>query len=63
MGYTWKGMQKIDWEEVESRHENGELAGCFCLYGDGTESVIEEGYLWDNIVKHYENGGEFGREK
>ena len=43
MGYTWLGMQKLTWEEVLQRHENGELAGCFRLYDDNSEAI---GCLW-----------------
>ena len=44
MGYTWLGMQKLTWEEVLQRHEKGELAGCFRLYGDNSEAMIDRGY-------------------
>lgn len=63
MAYTWDGMKKVEWEEVILKHENGGgLAGYFYLHDDGTEAVIEEGYSWSDIVKHHENGDEFGME-
>ena len=49
MGYTWLGMRKLTWEEVLQRHEKDELAGCFRLYDDNSEAMIEK-------------GGEFGEE-
>lgn len=44
MGYTWLGMRKLTWEEVLQRHEKGELAGCFRLYDDNSEAMIDRGY-------------------
>ena len=63
MAYTWDGMEKLTWEEVKQRHYKGELVGCFKLYPDETEGMIEAGYDWQDIVNHYDNGGEFGYEK
>ena len=62
MGYTWSGMKKISFEEVMQRHKQDELVGCFKLYDDESESQIEEGYNLQEIINHYEFGGEFGIE-
>lgn len=62
MAYKWRGMKNITWAEVLERFINDELIGCFLLYDDGTEAMIEEGYNWNDIEKHYYNGGEFGVE-
>ena len=37
--------------------------GCFFLYDDGSESTIVEPYTWEDILKHFKNGGEFGVER
>lgn len=61
MGYTWLGMRKLTWEEVLQRHENGELAGCFRLYDDNSEAMIDRGYDFaGDILAHHKKGGEFG---
>lgn len=63
MGYTWLGMQKLTWEEVLQRHEKGELAGCFRLYDDNSEAMIDRGYDFaGDILAHHKKGGEFGEE-
>ena len=63
MGYTWLGMRKLTWEEVLQRHEKGELAGCFRLYDDNSEAMIDRGYDFaGDILAHHEKGGEFGEE-
>lgn len=63
MAYTWEGMERLTWEQVQEAHKNGELAGYFYLYDDGSEGEIPEDYKWEDVVYHYENGGEFGYEK
>lgn len=63
MGYTWTGMKKISWDEVKDLDKKGELVGCFYLYDDESEGMIEADYNFDDIKKHYECGGEFGIEK
>jgi len=63
MAYKWRGMQIISWEKVKELHEQGELTGHYQLYPDNTEKQIEEGYRWQDIQQHYENGGKFGKEK
>lgn len=62
MGYNWPGMRKIPWEEVKELIKSNEIVGCFKLYDDKTEGMIEEGYDLDDIINHHENGGEFGEE-
>ena len=62
MGYTWSGMKKISFEEVMQRHKQDELVGCFKLYDDESESQIEPDYKLEDIIRHYNNGGEFGIE-
>ena len=57
----WNGKKLF--EEVEKLHEIGKLCGCMYLYDDNTECYIPETYTWEEIKKHYENGGEFGVEK
>ena len=63
MSYEWDGMKKLSFAEVERLHKIGELCGCMYLFDDNTESYIEETYTWEEIKRHYECGGEFGREK
>lgn len=63
MAYTWEGMEKLSWEEVQKLHHDEELVGCFKLYDDDTEGMIEENYTWEDIEHHYNCGGEFGYEK
>lgn len=63
MEYEWDGMRKIPWSAVIDMHLNHTLAGCFYLYPDGTEAEIQADYKTEDIVKHHENGGEFGLEK
>ncbi len=62
MSYNWAGMQKLSYEEVKQLHMRGDLCGCFFLYDDNSESTIFAPYIWEDVVKHYENGGEFGIE-
>ena len=62
MAYTFTGMKKMDWRDVEELHDKGELAGYYLLYQDDTEAQIERDYSWSDIVAHYESGGEFGYE-
>ena len=60
MGYTWLGMRKLTWEEVLQRHEKGELAGCFRLYDDNSEAMIDRGYDFaGDILAHHKKGGEY----
>ena len=63
MAYKWQGMRIIPWEKVKELHKKGELAGHYQLYPDNSEKQIEEGYTWQDIQQHYENGGKFGEEK
>lgn len=62
MDYKWLGMRMLAWEDVKELHEKGELAGCYKLHPDGTESEIASGYDWSEIEQHYESGGGFGQE-
>lgn len=62
MAYKWLGMRVIPWDEVQELHKEGELAGCYRLYPDNSEGQIDRGYSWDEMVKHHDNGGEFGEE-
>lgn len=62
MSYDKKGMRKLSYEEVKKRVEKEEIAGCYFLYSDGTESVIDEGNVWPEIKQHIDNGGEIGEE-
>ncbi len=59
--YTYPGVHKISMDEIRLRHNTRKLVGCLKLYGDNTESYIEE-YEWDDIVRHLERGGEIGYE-
>ena len=64
MSYIWKGMKKLAWDEVKQLHKSGKLVGCFRLYNDDTEGMIESDYDFiDDILSHHEKGGEFGMEK
>ena len=60
MFYKWLGMRVIPWDEVQVLHKKGELVGCYRLYPDNSEGQIDRGYSWDEMVKHHDNGGEFG---
>lgn len=63
MAYTWAGMRKLTWKEVEELHKKGKLAGYYKLYEDGTEAVIDSNYDFiDDVLEHQERGGEFGEE-
>ena len=49
----------MQWE----RHEKGELAGCFRLYDDNSEAMIDRGYDFaGDILAHHKKGGEFGED-
>lgn len=63
MAYEWNGMRRIPWGEIKdiARRKSG-LSGYFLLHDDGTESMIGDNTSWVDIVEHYENGGEFGKE-
>lgn len=63
MSCEYDEMEIMKWNDIVQAHKNNELDGYFYLYDDGTEAVIEDGYSWSDIVKHYENDGKFGREK
>lgn len=63
MAYTWCGMRKVGWDEIQELHKNGSLAGLYKLYDDNTEAQIQNGYDWKELVQFYEAGGEFGEEK
>lgn len=62
MAYKWLGMKVLTWENVKALHKNRELAGCYKLHPDGTESEISENYDWPEIKQHHKIGGEFGQE-
>lgn len=62
MAYNWPGMRKIPWDEVKELIKNNEIVGCFKLYEDGTEGMIESGYDLDDLYRHHDAGGEFGEE-
>ena len=62
-------FEALDWQHVISlledwqRHEKGELAGCFRLYDDNSEAMIDRGYDFaGDIMAHHKKGGEFGEE-
>lgn len=38
MDYKWLGMRVLAWEGVRKLHEDGNLAGVYRLYSDGTEN-------------------------
>ena len=62
MAYTWNGMRKLSWKEVQKLHKEENLVNCFKLYDDNTEALIEKSYTWEEIEEHYNSGGEFGKE-
>lgn len=62
MAYKWLGMRAVTWEKIKELHEKGELAGYYRLYSDNTERQIGDGYTWEDILQHYDNGGGFGEE-
>lgn len=61
--YTWPGMKKITWAEVNDLAMKGKLVGYYLLYADNSEGMITIHTSLEEIVKHYHNGGEFGIEK
>lgn len=61
MAYQWLGMRVLDSEEVDILYQKGKLDGCYKLYPDGTEAEID-GITLQEIVDHYNSGGEFGKE-
>lgn len=61
--YTWPGMKKITWAEVNELAMKGKLVGCYLLYGDNTEGMITIHTNLEEIMKHYNDGGEFGIER
>jgi len=60
--YTWSGMKKLTWNEVEKRHQNNDLIGVYKLYPNNTESLIMNDYTWEEILNHVKHGGELGEE-
>lgn len=64
MAYTWLGMEKLTWEDVQELHKKGELFNgqYYKLYDDETESQIDEHCTWADILEHEQKGGEFGSE-
>lgn len=62
MSYKWFGIQKVSFEEVVHLHNEGKLCGLLKLFDDNTECYLEDDYEWEDVVKHYECGGEFGFE-
>lgn len=62
MGYKWRGMRKLTFEEVKERLEKGELGGCYKLYDDNTEAAMGPFTDLEDIKQHRDNGGEFGEE-
>lgn len=63
MAYSSKKVKKLNWDEVKVLIKTGSIVGCFKLYGDNTEALIEDDYDLDDLVKHHESGGEFGMER
>lgn len=65
MAYTWKGMRKLTIEEAQAIdiNEPGGLTGYFILRKDGSESLIEDGYTWEEIEKAYDVEEGVGIEK
>lgn len=62
MANQWPGMEVLSREEVGTLHKSGKFRGCCKLYPDGTKEEIN--YITrQEIKKHYDNGGEFGKEK
>lgn len=62
MAYKWLGMKVLAWEDVKELHKNGELAGCYKLNPDGTESEITADYDWTEIESQHNAGVEIGQE-
>lgn len=62
MAYTWTGMKKLEWRDIQELHDRDELVGCYYLYPDNTEKVIEKGYDLKDVIRHCKNGGEIGYE-
>lgn len=62
MAYQWPGMEVLSKEDVGALYKSGKLRGCYKLYTDGTEAEIDH-ITQQEIKKHFDNGGEFGKEK
>ncbi len=62
MAYTYNGIQRITFNEMQAIHLNESLVGYLKVYPDDTECYIDSDYSWDEIVKHIECGGEIGYE-
>lgn len=60
MTYIWEGMKKISFEEVKQLCLDG-IGGFYLIYPDNTEADAY-GSTWEEIERHYNNGGEFGIE-
>lgn len=61
--YNWQGMKKIPYQKVmESLELSDTCPFEYWLYPDGTEVKIGSYPTKEQVAKHYENGGEFGRE-
>ena len=61
--YTWEGMQKISFEEAVRLYSTAELTGYYKLYPDGTEAMIDKELDLQELIFHYDQGGEIGCEK
>lgn len=62
MSYQWPGMEVLSREEVDTLYKSGKLRGYYKLYPDGTKAETDH-ITRQEIKKHYDNGGEFGKEK
>lgn len=62
MDNKWLGMRGLTWEEVKKLHGDGNLAGVYKLYPDGTGNKIGSSYDWQGMGIHHGNGGGFGEE-
>ena len=62
MSYTWPGMRKMTIQEVIDRFEAGELEGCFYLYDDETEAMIDGNATLEEISNQLARGVEIGEE-
>lgn len=60
--YAWDGMKALTIKQAEALLDKNALDGCFKLYADGTESVIEAGYSKEEIIRFLDAGGTIGVE-
>lgn len=54
-------MRELSWSEVKKIHSDTGLSGLYKIYEDNTKTMIEPGYIWEEILDHHNDGGKFGK--